>query len=224
MFNTLNTLVRGSNARTNDRLKDHFALDLIDQKIRDADASLKAAKATLASLILRHRSEARQIETLDRRVIDLTSRAKVALEDGREDMAGEAAHAIAEMENESTLRCETANRLEAKITRLRHSIETAHRRIIDLKQGAIAAKAVQAEQKMQARLSPALTPQNDIEEAESLITRVMGRDDPFEHSEALQEIDNKLDHTSIGDRLAASGYGPSTKSTASDVLARLKSS
>jgi hypothetical protein len=44
--------------------------------------------------------------------------------------------------------------VETKITRLRHSVETANRRILDLKQSAIAAKAVQAEQKMQARLAP----------------------------------------------------------------------
>ena len=223
MFKTFNTLMRGSNARAHDRVRDHFAIDLIDQKIRDAEASLKGAKATLASLILRHRSETRQIEALDKRTIELTSRARAALEDSREDMATEAAQAIAQMENESCLRCETANRLETKITRLRHSIETANRRIIDLKQSAVSAKAVQAEQKMQARLSPGPVSQNSFEEAEELIARVMGRDDPFEQGEVLQEINAKLNHESIGDKLAENGYGQSTKSTAADVLSRLKS-
>ena len=220
MFNTLNTLIKGSQARSNDRMRDHFAIDLIDQKIREADGSLKAAKATLASLILRHRNESKQIEALDKRVIDLTSRAKSALEDGREDMASEAAIAIAQMENESTLRCDTANRLEAKITRLRHSVESAHRRIIDLKQSAIAAKAVQAEQKMQARLAPGT--ESSFEEAEELIARVMGRDDPFEQGEVLHDINAALKHAHIGDKLAGEGYGPATKSTAADVLTRLK--
>jgi len=221
MFNTLSTLIKGSQARTNDRMRDHFAIDLIDQKIREADGSLKAAKATLASLILRHRNESKQIEVLDKRIIDLTSRAKAALEDGREDMATEAAVAIAQMENESTLRCETANRLEAKITRLRHSVETAHRRIINLKQSAVAAKAAQAEQKMQARMAPGV--ENSFEEAEELIARVMGREDPFEQGEVLRDINAALNNEDIGDTLAREGYGPATKSTAADVLARLKS-
>jgi len=151
----------------------------------------------------------------------LTSRAKAALDDDREDMATEAAIAIAQMENESTLRCETANRLEAKITRLRHSVEAAHRRIIDLKQSAVAAKAVQAEQKMQARLAPGT--ETSFEEAEALIARVMERDDPFEQGEVLRDINAALKHEDIGDKLADEGYGPSTKSTAADVLARLKS-
>ncbi len=221
MFNTLSTLIKGSQARANDRMRDHYAIDLIDQKIREADGSLKAAKATLASLILRHRNESKQIEVIDKRIIDLTSRAKAALEDGREDMASEAAVAIAQMENESTLRCETANRLEAKITRLRHSVEAAHRRIIDLKQSAIAAKAVQAEQKMQARMAPGV--ENSFEEAEELIARVMGREDPFEQGEVLRDINAALKNEDIADTLASEGYGPATKSTAADVLARLKS-
>ncbi len=221
MFNTLSTLLKGSQARANDRVRDHYAIDLIDQKIREADGSLKAAKATLASLILRHRTESKQIEALDQRIIDLTSRAKAALADGREDMATEAAMAIAQMENESTLRCETANRLDAKIARLRHSVEAAHRRIIDLKQSAVAAKAVQAEQKMQARLAPGI--ETSFEEAEDLIARVMNRDDPFEQGEVLRDINAALKHEDIGDKLAETGYGPATKSTAADVLARLKS-
>lgn len=223
MFKTLNTLMRGSNARAHDRVRDHFAIDLIDQKIRDAEHSLTAAKATLASLILRHRTETRQIEALDTRTIELTSRARAALEDGRDDMAAEAASAIAQMENENTLRCETANRLETKITRLRHSIEAANRRIIDLKQSAISAKAVRAEQAMQSRLSPTLASQNSFEEAEELIARVMNREDPFEQGEVLQEINADLSHENIGDKLASEGYGPAGKTTATDVLSRLKS-
>ena len=220
MFKTINTLIRGSQNRANDRMRDHFAIELIDQKIREADGSLKAAKATLASLILRHRNESKQIEALDKQIIDLTSRAKAALADNREDMASEAAIAIAHMENESTLRCETANRLESKITRLRHSVETAHRRILDLKQSAIAAKAVQAEQKMQARIAPGA--ENSFEEAEALIARVMGREDPFEQGEVLKDINAALQHENIGDKLASKGYGPANKSTPADVLARLK--
>lgn len=224
MLKTLNTLLKGSQARANDRMRDHFAIDLIDQKIREADGSLKSAKATLASLIIRHRNEVKQIEGLDRRVIDLTSRAKAALEDGNEQLATEAANSIAQMENESVLRCETANRLETKITRLRHSVETAHRRIIDLKQNAIAAKAVQAEQKIHARIAPGSRSDNSFEEAEELIAQVMGRDDPFEQGKVLSDINAALSHKDIGDQLAAKGYGPATKTTAADVLARLKSS
>jgi phage shock protein A len=64
MFKTLSTLIAGVNARSEDRVRDAFAIELIDQKIREAEQSLKAAKATLASLIQRQRSEERQRDTL----------------------------------------------------------------------------------------------------------------------------------------------------------------
>ena len=53
MFKTLSTLIAGVNARSEDRVRDAFAIELIDQKIREAEGSLKAAKATLASLLER---------------------------------------------------------------------------------------------------------------------------------------------------------------------------
>ena len=58
MLNVLKTLLQGANARAEERLTDHFAIDLIEQKIREAEAGLAAAKQTLASLIVRQRNEA----------------------------------------------------------------------------------------------------------------------------------------------------------------------
>jgi phage shock protein A len=224
MLKTLATLIQGQNARAEDRVRDAFAIELIDQKIRESESSLRAAKATLASLIQRQRSEEKQHATLKTRIADLTRRAKDALENDREDMAQEAARAIANMENEMTVRAETLDRLEQKIIRLRSSIEAGHRRIIDLKQGAIQARAVRREQTIQMRMVKSGAHETSVEEAEELIARVLGRDDPFERSEIISEINRDLTGGSIADRMADAGFGPATRSTADDVLARLKSS
>ncbi|NBD28654.1 MAG: PspA/IM30 family protein [Alphaproteobacteria bacterium] len=222
MFKTLSTLIAGVNARSEDRVRDAFAIELIDQKIREAEASLKAAKATLASLIQRHRSEERQRDGLQKRITDMTRRAQEALDAGNDALAGEAAQAIAQMENELTIRDETCDRLNQKTVRLRASIEASHRRIIDLKQGAIQARAVRREQAIQTRLNTTVTSASATEEAEEMIARVMGRDDPFEQSQILQEIDRDLSHDTLADRMADQGYGPATRTTADDVLDRLK--
>ncbi|KPP89582.1 MAG: phage shock protein A (PspA) family protein [Rhodobacteraceae bacterium HLUCCA08] len=222
MFRTLSTLIAGVSARSEDRVRDAFAIELIDQKIREADAQLKAAKAMLASLIQRQRGEQRQRDALRGRIADMTTRAAEALQAGRDDMAREAAQAIATMENERALRDTTCDRLEQKVIRLRSAIEAGHRRVIDLKQGAIRARAVRREQQMQARLSSAIGATSASDEAEELIARVMGRDDPFEHSEILREIDSDLGHETLADRMAAQGFGAATRVTADDVLARLQ--
>ena len=221
MFKTLSTLIAGVNARSEDRVRDAFAIELIDQKIREAETSLKAAKATLASLIQRQRSEERQREALKSRIKDMINRAQDALDKGRDGLAGEAAQAIAQMENELTVRVETCNRLDQKVIRLRNSIEAGHRRIIDLKQGAIQARAVRREQAIQSRLNSTIGHTSSTEEAEALIARVMRRDDPFEQSEILREIDRDLNHETLADRMANNGFGPVTRTTAEDVLARL---
>ncbi len=224
MLKTLATLIQGQNARAEDRVRDAFAIELIDQKIRESESSLRAAKATLASLIQRQRSEEKQHAALKTRISDLTRRAKEALDNDREDMAQEAARAIANMENEMTVRAETLDRLEQKIIRLRSSIEAGHRRIIDLKQGAIQARAVRREQTIQMRMVKSGAAETSVEEAEELIARVLGRDDPFERSEIISEINRDLEGGSIADRMADAGFGPATRATADDVLARLKSS
>lgn len=223
MFETLRTLIAGANARTEGQIRDLYSIELIEQKIREATASLKGAKVSLAGLIQRKRAEERQAEALRERIIDLTGRTKAALKAGENGLAEEAAQAIATMENELKLREETMRRLDSRVMRLETSVETAHRRLTDLKQGAIAAKSVRREQELQARLghSGGLTA-GAMDEAETLIAQVMQRDDPFERSEILREIDAGLNHETIADRMASKGLGAATKTTAADVLARLK--
>ena len=223
MFNTFRTLILGANAQAEERVRDAYSIELIEQKIREATHGLKGAKVSLAGLIQRQRSEERQVRVLEDRAADLEARAKEALAADREDLAQEAAMAIAALENELQLRHQTVRRLEARVVRLDGSVATAHRRLEDLRQGAIAARALKREQQMQVRLGHSGDGMGGaMEEAESLIQRVMGADDPFERSEILREIDKGLNHEDVADRLAAEGIGKGTKTTAADVLARLK--
>lgn len=222
MFSTLKTLVTGANARAEENLRDVYAIELIEQKIREAQSGLKAAKYSLASLIQRERAESRQIELLEERAGDLMKRAQEALENDREDLAQEAAQSVAHMENELVLRRETVRRLETRVLQLRQSVETANRRILDLKQGAIAARAVRKEQDIQKRLNRHVARDSAFDEAEDLIARVLQRDDPFEQTQILKEIDQGLDQTDVADKLSAAGFGPSSKTTAADVLSRIK--
>jgi len=225
MIRTLAALIGGAQARAEDRVRDAFALELIDQSIRQAETSLRAAKATLASLIQRERSEDRHIQALASRHADLTQRTREALAAGRDDLAMPAAEAIAAMENELALRQATHARLQAQSARLRASVEAAQRRVIDLKQGAVQARAVRCEQDIQTRLTHHLT--NNLtpapaDEAEELISRVLGRDDPFEQSRIMAEIEADLSHAGIARQLESHGFGPATRATAATVLARLR--
>jgi len=222
MFGTLRTLVIGANARAEDHVRDAFAIELIDQKIRESEAALRAAKGTLASMIQRQKSEQRQFDGLQKRIVDLTTRAQAALDADNETMASEAANAVATMENERAVRQDTLTRLDAKVMRLRGSVEAGHRRIIDLKQGALQAKSVNAEAKMQSKLRSTITAGSSAEEAQDMIARVLQRDDPFEQAQILDDINGDLDASNLTDRMAQAGFGDATRVTGSAVLDRLK--
>ena len=221
MFNLISTLVKGANARAVDTATDHFAIDLIKQKIREAEQGLSQAKNTLASLIIRRRREKRTLKQLKARIEDLESRTKKALKDKNKKLAHQAAEAIAQLENEAVVRQNTLNRLNERTARMQLSIEKAYRRLVDLRQGATTAMAMDVERKAQKSLNRSIGNTDAFREAESLINRVVNQDDPFEQGDVLDEIDRGLSHENIKQQLAEAGYGTHGKSNAKDVLARL---
>jgi phage shock protein A len=222
MLNVLKTLFSGASARADEALTDVFAIDLIEQKIREAEASLNAAKNTLASLIIRKRNEDRHFSRLDAQIKDLEGRATLALSAGNDDLARDAAGAIADLINERSVRQETVDQLAQRVLRTEAAVAKANRRIIDLRQGMISARAIDAERKAQKSLNRSIGNTSSIREAEALINRVMNFDDPLEQSDVLDQIDAGLDGTAVRDRLANAGFGDRQKTSAEDVLARLK--
>jgi len=222
MLNVLKTLLNGASARAEEAVTDAFAIDLIEQKIREAEASLNAAKNTLASLIIRQRNEERHFQRLDAQIKDLEGRATLALGAGNDELAGDAAVAIADLINERNVREQTVDQLKQRVLRTEAAVAKANRRIIDLRQGMISARAIEAERRAQRSLSRTIGNTTAIRDAEALIKRVMNQDDPLEQSDVLDQIDAQLDGSAVKDRLADAGFGDRAKVSAQDVLARLK--
>ena len=223
MFRTLTTLARAASATSEARVRDTFAIELIDQKIREAGADLRAAKHTLAVLIQRARSERSHIEALDAQIADLTTRATDALAADREDLATEAAEAIAGMENERAVRSGTLAQLDAKVTRLEQAVKTAGRRLVDLKQGALQARAKRREEALTSRLRTRLERGSNADEAAELIRSVMDTPDPVELSDIIAGIDDGTGSPDLADRMADAGFGKPSRATGASVLARIKS-
>lgn len=224
MLSLIKTLLDGTSARAEDGLKDRFALDLLAQRVRDAEAGLAGAKQTLASLIVHQRAEQASLDKLDRDIAEMETRTLGALSANDEALAEGGAAAIAELENEREVRRATVRSLGEKTLRMRLSVEQAHRRIVDLNQGMISARAIDAERKAQSRLNRSIGRTASLNEAEDLLARIRRASDPFEEARILDEIDGALRHETISDRLADAGHGPAIRVRAQDVLLRLKSS
>src|ERR1043165_5843535 len=98
MLKTIVTLVRGAAFRAEEELSDRSALLILDQQIRDSAAGIERAKRALAIAIAQDEAEGKRLETTLARIADLEERAVAALSGGGDELAAEAAEAIAVME------------------------------------------------------------------------------------------------------------------------------
>src|SRR5712671_3749414 len=98
MLKTIITLVRGASFRAEEAFADRSALLILDQQIRDSAAAIERAKRALAIAIAQDEAEGKRLETTLARIADLEERALAALDGGAEELASEAAEAIAVME------------------------------------------------------------------------------------------------------------------------------
>lgn len=211
--------VAGAKAETG--LENRFAIDLIDQHIRKAQSSMSAAKQTLATIVIRHRGEQAALQRLAQRIGDLEQRTASALQSGANELAHDGATVIAELENERAVRQATLAALEQRITRMRLSIEKAHAKIVDLNQGLISAKALDAEHRAQRDLNHSLGRSTGFKEAEALIARIHDRSDPLEEAFVIDAIDDELSGDAVRKRLANAGHGLPVRVDATQVLQRL---
>src|SRR3979411_796083 len=113
MFKTVLTRSRGSVAAAQEELEDRSALLILDQQMRDAAAAVERSKRTLALAIAQDQQEGRRLDATNARnaalrrlaapnarISDRELRATAALDGGREDLARDAAQAIAQIESE----------------------------------------------------------------------------------------------------------------------------
>lgn len=125
MFKTVVTLFRGSVAAAGVELEDRTALLILDQQMRDAAAAVERSKRTLALAIAQDQQEGRKLEATVARIADLERRAVAALDGGREDLAKDAAEAIAGLEADRDAAMTARALFATEITRLKRHVAAA---------------------------------------------------------------------------------------------------
>jgi phage shock protein A len=224
MFKTVLTIFRGSVAAAGEELEDRTALLILDQQLRDAAAAVDRSKRTLAIAIAGDQAEGRRLEATNIRIADLEVRATAALEGGREDLARDAAQAIANLEADRDAAMTARALFASEITRLKRHVANAEARITELDRGRRLARASEAVRSLRRSGIEAARPyESTLPEAEATLKRLRERQmDAQAADEALIEIDAASGPLATAEKLAEQGFGPRMKSTADDVLARLK--
>ncbi|WP_420968865.1 PspA/IM30 family protein [Bradyrhizobium sp. B120] len=224
MFKTVLTIFRGSVAAAEEELQDRTALVVLDQQMRDAAAAVDRSKRTLALAIAGDQQEGRRLEATNARIADLEVRASAALEGGRDDLAREAAQAIANLEAERDAAMTARALFATEITRLKRHVANAEARIAELDRGRRLARASEAVRSLRRSGIEAARPyESTLPEAEATLKRLRERQMETQAADdALFEIDTASGPSATAEKLAEQGFGPRMKSTADDVLARLR--
>lgn len=221
MFKLLVTLMRGKNADAAEALTDAAALPLLRQQLRDCAAGVETARRSVAMVMAYAAREKKSAERIAAQLADLEIRALDALAKGREDLATEAAGAIAQLEAEEATTARALATYQTEIAHLRGVVSDAEARLRDLQRGQHLALATSQTQKLRAQ-TPA-TATASLDEAEQTLTRLQNRQTATEATRAaMQELSASTNADAMRDRLAAAGCGAPLRPDAATVLARLR--
>jgi len=221
MFKTFVTLVRGAAFRAEEEFADRSALLILDQQIRDSAAGIERAKRALAIAIAQDEAEGKRLETTLTRIADLEERAVAALGGGREELAGEAAEAVAVMEADRDSIREARATFAREVAGLKATVRKSAQRLTELERGRRIAQAAESVR----RLKTGGVPSGNaaLADAETTLRRLRERQaEDTAAKAAFDTLDNEANPAGIAERLEAAGFGKRTRPTAADVLARLK--
>ena len=144
MLKTLVTMVRGRTALIAEELGDQNALLILDQQVRDATGALDGAKKALAVATAQESQEQQRLDATHARITDLETGAIAAIKAGREDLATEAAEAIATLEAERDASLTARALFTAEIAKLKGHVLQQQMRFSQLDRGRRIARAAEA--------------------------------------------------------------------------------
>lgn len=221
MFKTITTLIRGRSVDAAEGFIDANALTILRQQLRDAAEGLEKAKRSVAVVMAYCEREKKASERIAGQLGDLEARAIDALRQGRDDLATEAAAAIAELEAERAANAKAVAHYEAEIRRLREQVSLSESRLRATQRGYQLSEAAAKTHKLRGSLPDGVMA--SLKEAEATLERLNARHDQAEEVEiALVELSAGSTAEAMSARLAAAGCGAPLRSEAAQVLERLR--
>jgi phage shock protein A len=186
----------------------------LDRSIAAAHHSHTLARRALAIAIAEETREAERRLSLVAKTSDLEQRALGALRAGREDLAREAAEAIAAMATDINASTQASERFAAEAALARREVDAQRRRLSDLDRGRRLARVGDALTGTMHQTDAGL---DSLSEAEAALARVVSDN---HNARAIAREMAPAEH--LIERMADAGFGQPTHVLASDVLLRLR--
>ena len=224
MLKTLVTMVRGRTALIAEELGDQNALLILDQQMRDATGALDGAKKALAVATAQESQEQQRLDATHARITDLETGAIAAIKAGREDLATEAADAIATLEAERDASLTARALFTTEIAKLKGHVLQQQMRFSQLDRGRRIARAAEAVRiARRGRIEGAPIFAGTLAEAEATLARLREHQIEADAAEtAFDALDAATGPVAVAEKLSAEGFGPRLKPNAAEVLARLR--
>ena len=224
MLKTIVTLMRGAAFRAEEEFADRSALLILDQQIRDSAAGIERAKRALAVAIAQDAAEGKRLETTLTRIADLEERAVAALNGGNEELAAEAAEAIAVMEADRDSIREARATFAREIGSLKATVRKSAARLAELERGRRIASAAESVRRLKAGSGLiALGGANALADAEQTLRRLRERQaEDAAAADAYEALETEPNPAGIAEKLEAAGFGRRTRPTRDSVLERLR--
>ena len=224
MLKTLVTMVRGRTALIAEELGDQNALLILDQQVRDATGALDGAKKALAVATAQESQEQQRLDATHARITDLETGAIAAIKAGREDLATEAAEAVATLEAERDASLTDRALFTAEIAKLKGHVLQQQMRFSQLDRGRRIARAAEAVRiARRGRIEGAPIFAGTLAEAEATLARLREHQIEADAAEAaFDALDTATGPVAVAEKLSAEGFGPRLKPNAAEVLVRLR--
>ncbi len=221
MFKQLITLVKGRSEDVTQTIVDANAMTILRQQLREAAEGVKSSRKALAIVMAYNDREKSNLQKLTTQIVDLEARAMDALAQNKNDLALEAAEAIASLEAEAKATETTITTYSTEIARLRKTLKDSELQLAELKRGQRLAQA--NEKAINLHSAMPVTAKNNLQDASETLKSLQERQlHARATADAITELSTEANADTISDRLAAAGCGTPKVNDASAVLERLK--
>jgi len=222
MFNVILTLIRGRAHDAEQAFIDRNAMPLLAQQIRDAANAIQSARRAVAIAVAQNEQEKSQFSGIGGRIADLETRAVAALQKGNDELARQAAEAIAQLEAERDASEKAQAQFTQTIDKLKATVRASEARLQELQRGERLARATEQTQKLTAACDDN-SGLATLDDAEETLVRLRAYQDRCQiAASAMKEMDSGSRQTLIIEKLANAGFGAPLGPSADDVLARLR--
>nr|WP_011922888.1 PspA/IM30 family protein [Pseudomonas fluorescens]CAM96111.1 putative PspA family protein [Pseudomonas fluorescens SBW25] len=223
IWKKLVTALRGGASEVGEAIVDANAIRILEQEQRDADAAVLTARNSLIEIKAKHKMSLQRLEAYDSDISSWENKALAALNKGAEDLAGECANKVAELEGLRDQEKILADQFGKQVEVLHAQVTKADTQIKGLKQQIEMTKAREAVQKARVATSTATSGANNkVGTAVDSLARIKQRQDEQDaRLEAAEEMADAANGGDLDRRLQEAGIG-AKKNGGDDVLARLK--